>query len=58
MTRLGIIALINFNDWSRPEFKETGGINSVVKSIMPYLIADRIVLYGFTFNREKLLFEN
>jgi glycosyltransferase involved in cell wall biosynthesis len=54
MTSLGIIALVNFNDWDDPDYTQTGGINSVVKTILPYLKADRITLYGYTYNKANL----
>jgi len=57
MINLGIIGLVNFSEWSDPDYPETGGINSVVKNILPYLSADRIVLYGYTYKKENLLRE-
>ena len=54
MNTLGVIALVNFSDWDDPDYRETGGINSVIKNILPYLTADKIVLYGFTTSRENL----
>jgi glycosyltransferase involved in cell wall biosynthesis len=57
MTNLGVLALINFSDWDDPAYAQTGGINSVIKSIMPYLKADKVVLYGYTYEKENLLKE-
>jgi glycosyltransferase involved in cell wall biosynthesis len=57
MRVLGIVALVNFNDWDNPDYTQTGGINSVIKSILPYLHADRIYLYGFTHRKEELFQE-
>jgi 1,2-diacylglycerol 3-alpha-glucosyltransferase len=57
MTHLGIIALVNFNDWDNPGYTQTGGINSVVKTIIPFLKADKIVLYGHTYDKSNLLKE-
>jgi glycosyltransferase involved in cell wall biosynthesis len=54
MKILGIVALVNFNDWDKPDYTQTGGINSVIKSILPYLKADKIFLYGFTHNPKEL----
>jgi 1,2-diacylglycerol 3-alpha-glucosyltransferase len=57
MIHLGIVGIINFNDWDNPDYPETGGINSVVKNILPYLEADKIVLYGVTYDRANLFKE-
>jgi glycosyltransferase involved in cell wall biosynthesis len=57
MTSLAIIGLINFNDWDSADYKDTGGVNSVIKSILPYLRANRIYLYGFTHNKNELFKE-
>lgn len=57
MRHLGIIALINFNDWDNPNYSETGGVNSVIKNIIPFLKADKIILYGITYQKENLFRE-
>ena len=57
MKCLGITALINFNDWDNPDYTETGGVNSVIKNILPYLDAEKIILYGLTYKKEKLFKE-
>ena len=57
MKCIGITALINFDNWDNPDFLETGGVNSVIKSIIPYLEADKIILLGITYDKEKLLKE-
>ena len=57
MIHLGIVGIINFNDWNNPDYPETGGINSVVKNILPHLEADKIVLYGVTYDRANLFKE-
>jgi glycosyltransferase involved in cell wall biosynthesis len=57
MKCLGITALINFNDWNNPNYAETGGVNSVIKNILPYLDAEKIILYGITYQKEKLFKE-
>jgi glycosyltransferase involved in cell wall biosynthesis len=54
MVRLGIIGLINFGDWDNHDYAQTGGINSVVKNVLPFLKADKIVLFGFTSQRDRL----
>lgn len=57
MINLGIIGLINFNEWDDPDYLETGGVNSVIKNILPYLKADKIILYGITYQKENLFVE-
>jgi glycosyltransferase involved in cell wall biosynthesis len=57
MLNLGIVGIINFNEWSNPDYKETGGINSVVQGLLPYLKGDRIFLYGYTNKKSELLKE-
>ncbi|HTJ52722.1 MAG TPA: glycosyltransferase [Cyclobacteriaceae bacterium] len=57
MINLGIVGLVNFNDWNDPNYTQTGGINSVVKSIVPYLKADKIILFGHTFDKDNLFKE-
>ena len=57
MKCLGITALINFNDWDNPNYTETGGVNSVIRNILPYLKAEKIILYGITYQKEKLFKE-
>lgn len=57
MKCIGITALVNFDNWDNPDFSETGGVNSVVKSILPYLEGEKIILLGITYNRARLLKE-
>ncbi len=54
MKCLGVIALINFSEWDAPDYQEAGGINSVIKNLLPFLKSDKIILYGLTTRRENL----
>lgn len=57
MKCIGITALVNFDNWDNLDFAETGGVNSVIKGILPYLEGEKIILLGLTYNRERLLRE-
>jgi glycosyltransferase involved in cell wall biosynthesis len=57
MIRIGITAIVNFSDWNDPNYPETGGINSVIKNILPHIQTDKIILYGITYDRKNLLKE-
>jgi len=57
MKTIGISGIVNFGDWDNPDYKETGGINSVVKTIIPYLKADKIILFGITEDKKNLFIE-
>jgi glycosyltransferase involved in cell wall biosynthesis len=54
MKCIGVTALVNFDNWENPDFTETGGVNSVIKGILPYLDGEKIVLLGMTHNKERL----
>lgn len=54
---LGIVGIVNFNEWDNADYNETGGINSVIKTIIPHLTADKMFLYGITDNKDNLLIE-
>ena len=48
MHNLAILALDDFEHWSDKESLSMGGATGVIKSILPYLKADSIYLFGIT----------
>jgi len=54
MHNLAILALDDFEHYSSTESLSMGGATGVIKSILPYLSAERIFLLGITSVRENL----
>lgn len=54
MNNLAILSLTDFENWNNPESTTLGGSTGVIKSILPYLVADHIYLLGLTSDKQKL----
>lgn len=54
MNNLAILALDDFEHWSNQKSLSMGGATGVIKSILPYLKADKIYLLGITSNKNNL----
>jgi glycosyltransferase involved in cell wall biosynthesis len=57
MRNLAILALDDFEHWSSIESLSMGGATGVIKSILPYLKAEKIYLLGITSVRKNLYAE-
>jgi glycosyltransferase involved in cell wall biosynthesis len=57
MYNLAILALDDFENWSSQDSHSMGGVTGVIKSILPFMVADNIYLLGITTSRDKLYSE-
>jgi glycosyltransferase involved in cell wall biosynthesis len=55
MLNIAVLALEDFENWNNTKSLSMGGITGVIKSILPYLRADKIYLIGITSERTNLL---
>ena len=51
---LAILGICNFEEWNTSESLTIGGATGVIKSILPYMQADRIYLIGTTSKKKRL----
>lgn len=54
MVNLAILGLGDFENWNNKKSLSLGGASGVIKSILPYLRADKIYLMGITSNKNNL----
>lgn len=54
MSNIAILGLIDFENWSNNHSLSMGGSSGVIKSILPYLNAEKIFLLGITSDKRKL----
>jgi glycosyltransferase involved in cell wall biosynthesis len=54
MSNIAILGLIDFENWSNTLSVSMGGSSGVIKSILPYLNAEKIYLLGITSDKRKL----
>ncbi len=57
MNNIAILGLIDFENWNNQNSLSLGGSTGVIKSILPYLVADKIYLLGITSDKSKLNME-
>ncbi|HEY5370805.1 MAG TPA: glycosyltransferase family 4 protein [Hanamia sp.] len=51
---LAILCICDFEDWNNPTSSTIGGASGVIKSILPYIKAEKIYLIGSTSKKEHL----
>ena len=51
---LAILGICDFEDWNNPTSLTIGGASGVIKSILPYIRAEKIYLIGTTSKKEHL----
>ncbi len=51
---LAILGICNFEEWKTPSCLTIGGASGVIKSILPYIEAEKIYLIGTTSEKEHL----
>ncbi len=54
MFNIAILGLGDFENWNNKKSLSLGGASGVIKSILPYLKADKIYLMGITSNKKNL----
>jgi len=54
MFNIAILGLGDFENWNNQKSLSLGGASGVIKSILPYLSADKIYLMGITSNKKNL----